>query len=549
MPSVCIFVELQPGLTVLTGETGAGKSIIIDAIELALGARAQGPIVRKGAERCQISLSFDLQNNPQALAWLQQHDLNDDYNCIIRRVIYQDGRTKSQINGQATPLAQARALGCLLVNIHGQHQHQLLLKKDAQRQSLDQFGALLILVNQVRATYLQWQTAQTQLTQITTQSQANADHIKLLSYQVAELDELNLEAHQFTLLETEHKKLSRAEEYFERSSQVMTLLDDNTASEQATITTKLHHCLNDLKSMTDLDPAIQNTVQLLKSALIQTEEATSTLQNFINKIEISPEKLQHAEQRLMTLHDLARKHHVEPEDLFEHSQKLHNELAALKCSDETIAELEHQLKQLSVAYLTTANKLSSKRKVAAKKLQTAITTKMHTLGMPGGQFEIKLNKLDDYSANGLEKVQFLVSTNPGETLQPLDKVISGGELSRISLSIEAITAERDQTPMLIFDEVDVGIGGGTAEVVGKLLKQLSQTAQCLCITHLPQVASLGDQHLKVSKTVTNNKTQTAITPLKSLDTTQEIARMLGGVKVTKQTLAHAKEMRALAQVK
>jgi DNA repair protein RecN (Recombination protein N) len=519
-------INLQPKMTVLTGETGAGKSIIIDTLEIALGARSKEP--------GDITASFNIENNVAAKNWLQNQELANDDECIIRRTINIDGRSRSTINGIPCPQQLTRELGSLLVNIHGQHEHQALLKRDLQRDLLDDFANHKQLCNEVKNIYLDWQKTNTKLTELQTLTNNQQSQTDLLNYQIKELDELALEQDELENLHQEHKQLVNAEELLANCNSALNIITENN----------LANAQNALTNIKDIDSKINTAHELLNTASIQAQEAAYELQHYLDKVNLNPEHLASVEQRLNTIHNLARKHHVQPEQLFDLHKNLATQLQQLTNAAENAKKITEKLQTLTTNYQTTANKLTTSRKQAAQKLCLAITEQMQQLNMPHGKFDILFtpNKNNNFSASGLEQLEFLVSTNPGQAPQALNKVASGGELSRISLAIQVITASQAITPTLIFDEVDVGIGGKTAEIVGQLLQKLGNTTQVICVTHLSQVAAQGHHHLQVNKQTSKTSTTAEIKTLDQESKITEIARMLGGIKITEQTLAHAKEM-------
>jgi len=416
-----------------------------------------------------------------------------------------------------------------LVNIHGQHEHQSLMKRDAQRELLD--SAYPELVNTVRNHYQTWHKAQTELD--TLREQDHTARSELLRYQVQELDALGLAEQELAKLETEHKQLSHANQLLADGHAALEILTENTQLDKA------YHLLSSIQT---IDTQITPITELLNTALIQTQEAANELRHYLEKLDLNPERLTFVEQRLETIYDLARKHRIKPENLHAVYQTLSNELKNLENADERLLILEATLKTARADYEIAAKKLTQQRQKTIKTFSNQITERMQTLGMPGGKFGVHIEPLNEPSAYGLERIEFQVSANPGQPLQSLSKVASGGELSRISLAIQMMAAQTDTTPTLIFDEVDVGIGGGTAEIVGNLLRTLGETSQVLCVTHLPQVASKSHHHLQVQKQAIDGNTVTQIQILNLDQKIQEIARMLGGLKITKQTLAHAKEM-------
>lgn len=526
-------IELDQGMTVLTGETGAGKSIIIDTLELALGARGDSTVIRNGCDRCEISAVFDLKNIAPAKDWLISHDIPND-ECIVRRIISSDGRSRSSINGVPFLQQTVREFGALLVNIHGQHEHQELLRRDKQRELLDNYANHNDLLLAVKNIFSDWQTANAKLDNLR-QAAGNQAQTDLLTYQLQELKELSLAENELEELHQEHKQLANSEELMRGCSNALDLLDANNLNNAARIITGLQNYDNKLSEISEM----------LQQALILAEEVSASLCSYLESMELSPEKLQKTEQRLQSIHDLARKHRVKPEELLIFQAKLEEQVLQSGNATEKIANLERKCSDLAAKYLENANKLTSSRKQAAAKLEKTVTEELQKLNMQQAKFSVQLlpNKDSTHlSPNGIEQVEFWIVTNPNQPSQLLSKIASGGELSRVSLAIQLQTAQRDNTPTLIFDEVDSGIGGKTAQVVGEMLKELGKQAQVICVTHLPQVAAQGNHHLTVSKQISNSNVTAQITTLTGEARVLEIARMLGGTKISEQTLAHAREM-------
>lgn len=534
-------LELQSGMTVLTGETGAGKSIIVDALLLALGGRADSNVIKHGAERCVISALFDIQKFSVVKEWLVEHELNGEQECLLRRTISNDGRSRAFINDQPVSVQLLRELGGLLVSIHGQHEHQTLLKADKQRILLDAYGDHESLSKKVFDLYALWRKTKDQLTLLQTQGAERNARYDLLKYQVQEFDKLALQPDEIAQLDQEQRQLAHAEQLIQSGQQLMQLIADSDEVNAIGLLGNIH---TQLLHLQNVDSKFNAIAELINNAIIQTEEASNELRHYFDRVDLNPERLNQVEQRLTQIHEVARKHRVKPEELLALQQRLATELEQLEDSDVHIEQLQKQFEQLTQDYQKTAKELSQKRQKAAKKLMSLVEEKLQQLAMLGGKFKIEFtpNADDEFASYGLERIEFYVSANPGQPLQPLAKVASGGELSRISLAIHVLTAQDNSAMTLIFDEVDVGIGGGTAEIVGRLLRTLSQSSQVLCVTHLPQVAAQGNHHLQVSKTTSGNSTKTSICYLDKTDKIAEIARMLGGVKITKQTLAHAEEM-------
>ncbi len=537
-----LHLTLLSGTTVITGETGAGKSILIDAIELALGSRATADMIRQGHDKADISLSFDLRHLPDAKLWLQNYDLQSEANeCIIRRTIYKDGRSRSYINGSPTTLQLLRELSDLMMNIHGQHEHQALFKQDTQRSMLDKYAGHSELTGKVFSLSESWHTLSQEITGL---RQSNTDRdarIDFLKFQLQELEDLQLKPDEFHALDLEHKQLANAGELIQNIHQSLGILADEENNNALNL---INQALHALENVQNVDPKIQGWVENLKTAIIHVSDTENDLRHYLENVEVDPERLQYVEERIGILFDIARKHKVVPEELYDFQQKIAAELADLGSRDERLAELEKKLADIEKNYLTTATQLSKSREKSAKKLMQEITQIIHALSLPHGKFHIHFSTDDvaRISPNGLEKIMFQITTNVGQPLQPLAKVASGGELSRISLAIHMATAEQHTIPTLIFDEVDVGISGGTAEIVGKLLRRLGETHQLFCITHSPQVAAQGQQHLLVEKRHEKEATFTQARFLDAKEKVKELARMLGGVEITKKTLAHAQEM-------
>ncbi len=534
-------LPLEGGLTVLTGETGAGKSILLDALGLALGDRADTGVIRHGAEKAEISVTFSTHDAPEAEAWLQAHELDSAGECIIRRVIAANGPSKAFINGKPAPAASLRELGEMLVDLHGQHEHQSLLRREAQRQLLDDFAGHGSLLGELAEAFSDWHDKQAELDRLRQAASERDDRLELLRYQVRELEELNLAEGELAELEAEHRRLANASSLLETGQRVLMTLDgDDPACAASLLATGLH----DVGEMRETDAQLAGVVDLLDSAVIQAREAASELRHYLDGLELDPERLAWLEQRLAAITDLARKHHCAPEELPTLLPRLQAELAELEQAEVRAGNLQAEVDAALAAYRKLAEKLGKGRRRAAKKLGEAVTESMQTLGMEGGRFEVAVEPLESDTpvATGLERIEFRVSANPGQPVRPLAKVASGGELSRISLAIQVITAQDSRIPTLIFDEVDVGIGGRVAEIVGQLLRTLGEQRQVICVTHLPQVAALGHHHLQVSKTAEQDRTHSRIQILDTEERVDELARMLGGIEITEQTLSHAREM-------
>jgi DNA repair protein RecN (Recombination protein N) len=535
-------LSFKTGMTVLTGETGAGKSILIDALGLTLGERAESSIVRLGAASAEVSAIFDLNTLPQVSTWLTEHALEAEGDCVIRRIITQDGRSRAYINGKSVPLHQLRELGEQLINIHGQHQHQTLLKPDHQRLLLDEYANHTEFSLAVRREYLQWQKLRKEQIELLAHQGQN-DKLALLQYQIQEIEELNLQENELQNLETEHKQLAHAEHWLSICETALASIKNESGQDAFSA---IHQALAQIGSLKTQAPRLSSCHELLSNALIQLEEAITELQDFKETVSLDPERLVTIDQRLSQIHALARKHRVQPEQLLDYQQSLEKDAKKLSSIQSSLEEIAKKLQAAEKHYLISAKHLKTSRKKFAAQLEKLVTQNLPILEMQHGHFKIefkdKPETAEHFSPLGLEEIEFLVSTNPGLPLQPLRKIASGGELSRISLAIQVITAQKMTTPTLIFDEVDVGISGKTAETVGKLLRKLAGSTQVLCVTHLPQVAAQGHQHYKVEKNQSQDTTTTHISPLDASAKTQEIARMLGGAHITKHALAHAEEM-------
>jgi len=529
-------IDFSSGMTVITGETGAGKSIMLDALGLCLGDRADPKAVRHGCDKAEIVAGFDITGVPQARAWLQERDLDTGEECLLRRLVTTEGRSRAYINGSTSTLQDCAELGALLIDIHSQHEHQSLLRKPVQRALLDAYAGHLKLTDEVEQVASDWLRGHRELDLLTSTHDEQTARAQLLAYQVDELDELALQAGELGTLEQELKLLANAEEILKSSHLALELCEEHESGTRK--------ALQLLSSDDQATSAAANARELLDSAAIALSEAGSEVQRHIDSVEIDPQRLEEVEKRLTHIYDVARKHRVLPEAVGELHQRLREELGELADGGQRIEQLTRELAELSARYQTGAGKLGKQRRKAATKLVKEASKVLESLAMAQCQLEIALTPRagTDPHPHGAEDVEFLISTNPGAPTQPLGKIASGGELSRISLAIQVVTASSGTVPSMVFDEVDVGIGGAVAEVVGKLLRTLAERAQVLCVTHLPQVAAQGEQHLRVSKHTEAKTVQTGMEQLQEEDKIQEIARMLGGVKITEQTLAHAREM-------
>jgi DNA repair protein RecN (Recombination protein N) len=533
-------LELSHGMTTITGETGAGKSIAIDALGLCLGGRAEAGMVRQGEEKTEVSAAFSLENNIHATRWLEDNDLLEGSDCILRRIINKEGRSRAFINGSPVPLSQLKTLGQLLINIHGQHAHHQLMKSDYQMAMLDQYAGHTNLLKGTRNAYQNWRQADNNLKQLKENSAANLAQKQLLEYQIKELNELSLGEDEYEELEQEHKRLSNSGELAATCQQAIELIYEG---EEVNALGILQSASSSLIQLAELDEALAELPNMLSEAIIQIEEANSELRGYLDNIDVDPARMAFVEERFSKVMSMARKHHVLPDELYQHHQDLLSQIEALDCSDEKLEELERAVEAKYQTFLTSAEKLHKSRCRYAKELNKLITASMHELSMEKAQFCIEVDKQCTHpSPLGMDNVCFVVSTNPGQPMQPIAKVASGGELSRISLAIQVITAQKVDTPSLIFDEVDVGISGPTAAVVGKMLRKLGESTQVLCVTHLPQVAGCGHQQLFVAKQTKAGKTETQMHTLDNEQRVSELARLLGGSEITESTLANAKEL-------
>ena len=489
-------LDIPNKLTVVTGETGAGKSIMIDALGLALGNRADSGSVRHSADKAEILATFDIKLNPAAQTWLQSRDLDADHECILRRVISADGRSRAYINGTPSPIQSLKELGEMLVSIHGQHEHQALLRKDTHRMLLDEFAGLNQQAKTVTAAFRHWQQEQQAFEHFRDHAKEMQDRADLLRFQINELDELKPVANELKGLESEHKKLSNVESLLSRGQQALTGLGDG----ETNVIDQTNSILQLLKDMLEEDPSLKDVADMVDSARIQLDEAGTSLRHYLEGLDMDPQRYQELDSRIAAYFHLARKHRVDPQQLADLWQELQTELDAIDGGEEKLIKLEQAAQKAWDAYLNAASKLSKGRTKEAKKLNKLITEKVQPLGMPGAEFQVDLQPLDEdqFNAHGLESVEFIVRTNPGQPAKPLNKVASGGELSRISLAIQVACAAKTNVATLVFDEVDVGIGGGVAQIVGRLLRELGGNNQVLCVTHLPQVAAQGHTHLHLS---------------------------------------------------
>jgi len=543
-----IAVEFEPGMTVLTGETGAGKSILVDAVGFVLGERGSGQLVRSGAKRAEFSAEFDVSALPTARLWLEENALDQDDACLLRRTVSSEGRSRAFINGNAVTMQQLKALGELLLDIHGQHFHQSLGRKPVQRDLVDHFGDLLSIRSETASAYAKWESVRKHLDQLQTADADRASRLDLLAFQLQELDALSVKDGELAELQNEREKLKNSGRLADGVSIALSNLSER---ESAAVSSSLAEAIRSIKALTEFDGELEPIVGLLESADIQVAEAADSLQRYRESIDMDPSRRDWVEERLDALQSAARKHRVSPDDLVPLYQKLRNEHDDLSHAEERGRELEQELADTEAKFMALANTLSRKRIKTAKSFSGAVTDAMGSLGMPGGVFDAEVTRLNNGEARswGIDNIEFLISANPGQPPMPLARVASGGELSRMSLAIQVIASNGSAIPTMIFDEVDSGVGGRVAEMVGRRLRELGTDRQVLCVTHLPQVASLADQHFRISKVSDGKATRTGISRLNAEERVQELARMLGGVEITEKTLAHAAEMLAGATKK
>jgi len=532
-------LELKSGMTALTGETGAGKSILVDAIGLVLGDRADSGVVRHGSDKAEITLTINIEQSPAAQKWLEEQELDEDEQCILRRIISSAGKSRAWINGSPCNLTMLRQLGEQLVDIHGQHEHQSLMKKDMQRQMLDDYADHQVLLDKTAKAYTDWKLLNNKLEMLSNQNSDHQAKLDLLRFQTQELDELQLGENEALELDIENARLANAGQLIDlTSSSVMQLYDNDEHSIYADIS----EILLKLEEASQLDLALKEPLEMLQNAQIQIQEASDSLRSYQEAVELDPERLDWVNNRLSTLHDLSRKHQTSPELLFAKWQSLHQALNELDSDEYDLDALQVKLEASQLNYQKIATQLTKSRQKAALKLSKGVSSAMAELGMEGGVFIIDIAVNKSFSAQGQDNIEFQVSANPGQPPKALIKVASGGELSRISLAIQMIAAQRLTLPALIFDEVDSGIGGGIAEVVGRQLRALGDKRQVLCVTHLPQVASQAHNHYKVTKIKGKKTTSTGMLVLNETQRIEEIARMMGGIEITDSTLNLAKEM-------
>jgi DNA repair protein RecN len=542
-----LVLDLEQGMSVITGETGAGKSIAIDALGLCLGYRSESSMIRHGADKADISATFFMQPNSPAYQWLAERELLDEENpqeCILRRMINLEGRSKAFVNNHPIPASQLRELGQYLIHLNGQHAPQLLLKNEYQLELIDNYANLHADLAEMQQSYQYWRKQYQLRKNYHQQCAENEARKQLLQYQVEELDEFAIKENEFEEMEETHARLSNAESLTELSQSVLEVLSDDNVNADSLI----YQAIRDLEDLAEVDSRYQSALDMLNEALIQVQEASSEVRNLADHIEQDPEMLKELDERIAKTISLSRKHHVLPNQLWQHHAKLQQELQELLDHSQNEQVLIEQERAAHQQCVQLAEQISVKRKQAGEKLAEQVTQQIKQLSMENGEFFVDV-KFDPkkLSPQGADFVEFNLRSNLGQLMQPLAKIASGGELSRISLAVQVLTANKLSTPTIIFDEVDVGISGSAATTVGKLLRQLGKKCQVLCVTHLPQVASYGHHHFNVQKYVENNQTETQMTHLKEEERISALARLLGGSKITEAVLANAKEMLALAK--
>ena len=543
-----IDVEFSAGMTVLTGETGAGKSILIDALGLVLGDRGSSQLVREGAKRAEFAAGFDLSGLPAVRNWLETQTLDADDECLLRRTIGADGRSRAFVNGNAVPLQQLRELGDVLVDIHGQHFHQSLGRRAVQRELLDHYADAAELCAATAAACEDWHSLAERHKALTAADADRNSRLDLLTFQLQELEALSPEDGEFEDLSAERQRLASGGRLLTGVTDALDRLSENDG---ANATGLIAAASRELETLCEIDGQLGGIAELLDGAAIQLAEARAELQRYRDAIDMDPARQDWVEERLDSMATLARKHRIPADRLPEKAAALQQELDALANAEARGRELEQALEAAGTQYFEHAGKLSDRRRAAAESLSAEVGAAMAGLGMPGGQFLVEITELGDDAIRptGIDAIEFLISANPGQAPMPLARVASGGELSRMSLAIQVIVSDGSAIPTMVFDEVDSGVGGGVAEMVGRRLFDLGSNRQVLCVTHLPQVASFAHQHLRISKVTDGKATRTGVTELDKQERVEELARMLGGVEITQTTLDHAAEMLAGAPQK
>lgn len=539
-------IDFDSGTTAITGETGAGKSLVLDALAMALGDRADIETIRHGKDRAEISATFDVSMNNNAKNWLMANSIDSDINCIIRRIYTKEGRSRGYINGQPSTMTQLKELGEMLTDIHSQHEHQSLLRRSTHRRLLDEYGEAEKLAGDVKSDFTHWKQTNDALNKLTKRADELEERKELLTFQVNELDLANVSPDHIKTLEEEQQTLSNADQIVKDSHLLLRICDQ---SESSNLRDSLNQALSILCDMKYKPEALNITQELLQNGLIQVEEAINEIQHHIDRFEADPQRLHVVEEELSDIFQLARKHRINPDQLLLKKQTLRKELKTLVDGNENINTLTQDLSRHSQNYKLSAKKLSVQREKSAKSMSKEINEQLARLSMEGAEISIELSPLleDDFREHGLENIEFLLTTTPGQSHKSIAKVASGGELSRVSLAINVVAAGHSKIPTLVFDEVDVGIGGRTADVVGQLLKKLGENGgQVISVTHQPQVAAHADHHYLSSKTIEKDNSLSLMMPLNKKQRIKELARMLGGAKITQQTLSSASELLDLA---
>lgn len=534
-------IEFSSGMTVLTGETGAGKSILVDSLGFVLGERGSSGLVRSGAKRAEFTAEFDLAKLPAAREWLEEQMLDQDDECNLRRVIGADGRSRAFINGNSVPLQSLKTLGEMLLDIHGQHFHRSLARREVQRNVLDYFGGLTDLSAATRNAFNKWNELADQLRELESADNDRSARLELLRFQLGEMETLDLQPGEYETLSTERSKLQNSGRLAEGVNLTLQRLYD---ADEGNAHSLLADATQTIENLAGMDTSLASTLSILQEATINVSEAAESLRRYGDSLDMDPARQNWVEERLDAVINIARKHKIEPEDIYALHDRLSKQLDDLLHVEERGAELQEAVSDAEKAFQKFAKKLSAGRKKAAKAFSSAVTSAMAGLGMPGGVFEVSIEPrdLNDARASGLDSVEYLISANPGQKPMPLSKVASGGELSRMSLAIQVIASDGSAIPTMVFDEVDSGVGGSVAEMVGLRLREIGQSRQVFCVTHLPQVASLGDNHFRIVKLTDGTTTKTTIAKLSRDERVEEIARMLGGVEITQRTRDHAAEM-------
>lgn len=532
-------LSLRDGMTAITGETGAGKSILIDALNLVLGGRTSSDIIRHGKDQSEIIASFDLTDCSDAIDWLKEQELDAEGDCVIRRILRRNGPSRGFINGRPVVMQQLRQLGDYLVDIHGQHEHQSLLRLDDQRKILDSIADHQDDMDKLANIYADILRCQQQLDQLRAMDDKGESQLELLRYQATELEQLGLQQDEISELEEEHRRLANASDLITGINENLYNLSNDGSTD---VEQQLNHSISRLQQLERFDPGLKEINQILLNASIHIDEAVARLRQYTDQLDTNPQRLEWVNQRMGVIHDLSRKHRVNPSELPALLSSLQQQLDDLESAEQRIAELENQLEYHLAEYRKQANKVSRQRRKTAISLSQEVTSRMQKLGMEGGSFVIEISGTDQDTPrrHGLDRIEYLVAANTGQVPQSLNKVASGGELSRIALALQVSVMEASSSPTLIFDEIDVGIGGRVAEIVGQQLATLGSIRQVLCITHLAQVAANAHHQILISKS--GDPVEAQIHTLKETQRVDEIARMMGGIEITEQTRAHAEEM-------